>query len=60
MPIDVCNELPTLNLSLGSIDKGQATLKLNVLFDTCGAISTIFKPYHDRIRCLHPEVVYDY
>jgi hypothetical protein len=60
MPIAVCNELPTLNLSLGSIEKGQATVKLNVLFDTCCAISTGFKPYHDRICRLHPEVVYDY
>jgi hypothetical protein len=42
MPIDFRNELPTLNLSLGSIDKGQATVKLNVLFDTCGAINTGF------------------
>jgi hypothetical protein len=60
MPIAVRNELPTLNSSLGSIETEQATVKLNVLFDTCGAIITGFKPYHDRIRRLHPEVVYDY
>jgi hypothetical protein len=60
MPIAVCNELPTLNLSLGSIEKGQSTFKLNVSFDTCGAIITGFKPYHDHIRRLHPEVVYAY
>jgi hypothetical protein len=60
MPIDVRNELPTLNFSLGSIETEQDTVKLNVLFDTCVAISTGIKPYHERIRRLHPEVVYAY
>jgi hypothetical protein len=61
MPIAVRNELPTINLVLGKYDDhATLTVELSVLFDTCGATSTGYKPYHDRIRKLHPDVVHDY
>jgi hypothetical protein len=60
MPITVMNELPTLNLTLGQETNGQAAVKLNVLFDNCGVISTGFKPYHDQIHRLHPDIVHTY
>jgi hypothetical protein len=61
MPVAVQNKLPSINLSLGlKGGPGTKDVQLNVLFDTCGALSTGFKPYHDFIRRKHPEVVYDY
>jgi hypothetical protein len=58
MPITVRNALSTLNISLSLGNKGCTAVQLNILFDTYGAISTGFKPYHNRIRRLHPEVVH--
>jgi hypothetical protein len=60
MPITVQNNLPTLSLCLGESKNQHGHIELKVLFDTYGALSTGFKPYHDRIRRLHPELVHVY
>jgi hypothetical protein len=60
MSITVQNKLPTLSLRLGDSSNQHGDIELKILFDTCGALSTGFKPYHDRIRHLHPELVHAY
>jgi hypothetical protein len=60
MPITVQNNLPTLSLRLGDSSNQHGDIELKVLFDTCGALSTGFKQYHDIIRQLHPELVHAY
>jgi hypothetical protein len=60
MPITVQNNLPTLSLRLGDYSNQHGDIELKVLFDTCKALSTGFKAYHDRIRQLHPELVHAY
>jgi hypothetical protein len=60
MPITVQNNLLTLSLHLGDSTNQHGDIKLKVLFDMYGALSTGFKPYHDRIRCLHPELAHAY
>jgi hypothetical protein len=60
MPITLQKNLPTLLLRLGDSSNKHGDIELKVLFDTCGALSTGFKPHHDRIRQLHPELVHAY
>jgi hypothetical protein len=60
MPIAVQNNLPTLSLRLGDSSNQHGDIELKVNFDTCGALSTGFKPYHDRIKQLNPELVHAY
>jgi hypothetical protein len=60
IPITIQNNLPTLSLRLGDSSNQHGDIELKVLFDTCGALSTGFKPYHHRIRQLHPELVHAY
>jgi hypothetical protein len=47
-------------LLLGDSSNQHGDHELKVLFDTCGALSTGFKPYHDRIRQLNPELFHAY
>jgi hypothetical protein len=60
MPITVQNNLPTLSLRVGDSSNQHGDIEIKVLFDTCGALGTGFKPYHDRSRKLQPELVHAY
>jgi hypothetical protein len=60
MPITVQNNLLALSLRLGDSTNHHGDIELKVLFDTCGALSAGFKPYHNKIRRLHPELVHAY
>jgi hypothetical protein len=61
MPVAVLNHLSTINMTLGTGPSiNHQAVRINVLFDTCAAIITGYKPYHDCIKRKHPEVVHDY
>jgi hypothetical protein len=58
MPIAIDNGLPHVGFALGN--EGNSSVVLSGLADTCGALNTGYKTYHQWIMSEHPEIVFEY
>jgi hypothetical protein len=57
MPIAIDNGLPHVHFELGKL---SSDVVLSGLADTCGALNTGYKRYHQYIMSEHPEIVHEY